>query len=377
MRQAGKGVRMVDPEHQEDPERETPGPGPDDLTGAGGIASWLVHEIGRGSLADSEIGVALLLNRTCEPVAHNAAYLDVAHAQQRTRVETMTRGVARQKADEDDLRAVCSVRSGDLGAHLGPHRLDDGTDAGGFLIFGIGERGAAPTYVEVCLYLPDRSGSRGTEGAGEHHVPALFGAMVDENWRLRVVPSVGAAPFFTDDDVSGSVLPTVHPADLPKLLALGTSVRSGALDLTTIPLNLRASDGTWILVDAALTQVSGDDSEPWLALHCSVPSPPRPGDQIETSSAGPVAAGPDEELATSETWEHLLLRTYPELSDREREIARAVLSGYRVKTIAEHLYLSSSTVRNHLSSLFHRIGVTSQAEFIERLHDLRNDHYPD
>ena len=154
----------------------------------------------------------------------------------------MTRGVAHEKADEVDLHAVRSVRSGDLGVHFGPHHLDDGTDAGSFLIFGIGEPGAAPTYLEVCLYPPDRSGTiggRGTEGAGEHPLPALFGAMVDENWRLRLVPSRGAAPFFAEDDVGGSVLPTVHPADLPKLLTLGTSVRSGALDLMTISLNLR------------------------------------------------------------------------------------------------------------------------------------------
>jgi len=368
MWQAGKAHLVPDSEHQQDLDDEAPR-----------ITSWLVREIEAGTLADSEIGVALLKNRSCEPVATNAAYLDEARAQPRTRVETLIRGVAHPTADEDDLHAVRSVRSGRLGVHLGPHHLADATDADRFLIFGVGEPGAAPTYVEVCLYPPDRSstiGGGGIEGAEEHPLPSLFGAVVDEDWRVRLVPPPGA-PCFSTNDVGESVLPLVHPADLPRVLTMGTKVRSGALDLMRAALNLRASDGTWIPVDVALTQVSGERREPWLALHCWVPTSPSLGDQGETSSARPFAAGPDEELAASETWEHLLLRTYPELSDREREIARAVLSGYRVRTIAQHLFLSTSTVRNHLSSIFHRVGVGSQAEFIERLHDLRQDHYPD
>ena len=64
MWQAKKVYRVVDPEHQQDLDGETPGQGAADLTGARGIASWLVREIVRGSLAHSEIGVALLRNQS-------------------------------------------------------------------------------------------------------------------------------------------------------------------------------------------------------------------------------------------------------------------------------------------------------------------------
>ena len=91
----------------------------------------------------------------------------------------------------------------------------------------------------------------------------------------------------------------------------------------------------------------------------------------------PLLALPaDHGAAPTEDWEPLLLLTHPELSSREREVARALLSGYRVTTIARHLFLSPSTVRNHLSSMFHKVGVESQAELIERFHSLRHDPFP-
>ncbi len=55
------------------------------------------------------------------------------------------------------------------------------------------------------------------------------------------------------------------------------------------------------------------------------------------------------------------------LSGREREILDLVDQGYRVSTIAKSLFISPSTVRNHLSAIFRKVGVTNQAELLERL----------
>lgn len=54
------------------------------------------------------------------------------------------------------------------------------------------------------------------------------------------------------------------------------------------------------------------------------------------------------------------------LSARQQEIARLVLEGMRVSTISDLLALAPSTVRNHLSAVFRKAGVHSQAQFIER-----------
>lgn len=55
------------------------------------------------------------------------------------------------------------------------------------------------------------------------------------------------------------------------------------------------------------------------------------------------------------------------LTSRQWEIVDALLEGKRVPRIARDLFLSQSTVRNHLAALFRRFGVHSQPELIERL----------
>jgi DNA-binding CsgD family transcriptional regulator len=53
-----------------------------------------------------------------------------------------------------------------------------------------------------------------------------------------------------------------------------------------------------------------------------------------------------------------------DLTAREREILELLVTGLRVPSIASQLFISQSTVRNHLSSGFKKLGVTSQAEFL-------------
>jgi DNA-binding NarL/FixJ family response regulator len=55
------------------------------------------------------------------------------------------------------------------------------------------------------------------------------------------------------------------------------------------------------------------------------------------------------------------------LTLREREVLARLLDGERVHTIADELFVSQSTVRNHLSSIFRKVGVHSQSELLRRL----------
>jgi DNA-binding NarL/FixJ family response regulator len=55
------------------------------------------------------------------------------------------------------------------------------------------------------------------------------------------------------------------------------------------------------------------------------------------------------------------------LTPRQWEVLRRIVAGERVPTIASKLYVSQSTVRNHLSAIFERFGVHSQAALIARL----------
>ncbi|MDY0235128.1 MAG: response regulator transcription factor [Gudongella sp.] len=51
-----------------------------------------------------------------------------------------------------------------------------------------------------------------------------------------------------------------------------------------------------------------------------------------------------------------------ELSQREFEILRLVSSGLRNKTIAEQLYISEKTVKNHLTRIFKKIEVNDRVQ---------------
>ena len=69
------------------------------------------------------------------------------------------------------------------------------------------------------------------------------------------------------------------------------------------------------------------------------------------------------------------LEAFPGLDDltgRQREILTRLLQGDRVATISRGMHLAASTVRNHLASIYRKVGVHSQAELIERLHSEAN-----
>jgi DNA-binding NarL/FixJ family response regulator len=82
----------------------------------------------------------------------------------------------------------------------------------------------------------------------------------------------------------------------------------------------------------------------WRSLTVPTPGP--------TTDRHPIAAVPDLSPLTS----------------REREVLDRLRDGERVHTIADALFVSQSTVRNHLSSIFKKVGVHSQAELLGRLH---------
>ncbi len=56
-----------------------------------------------------------------------------------------------------------------------------------------------------------------------------------------------------------------------------------------------------------------------------------------------------------------------ELSSREFDVVTRLMAGYRVPAIAKILFISQSTVRNHLSSVYRKLGVESQQELIDLL----------
>ncbi len=60
---------------------------------------------------------------------------------------------------------------------------------------------------------------------------------------------------------------------------------------------------------------------------------------------------------------------FPDLTEREREVLALIAQGYTNQAIAEKLVISPKTVRNHISSIFSKLQVTSRLEAILRAKD--------
>lgn len=61
-----------------------------------------------------------------------------------------------------------------------------------------------------------------------------------------------------------------------------------------------------------------------------------------------------------------LVDEFGEITPREREVLLCLIDGNRVKTISKKLDISVFTVRNHIKSLFRKLGVNSQERLIEK-----------
>jgi DNA-binding CsgD family transcriptional regulator len=138
-------------------------------------------------------------------------------------------------------------------------------------------------------------------------------------------------------------------------------------------LRLRAADATWKLCRAMVSPLAGG----------------QPAAFAFAIAAGQVAEGPVERVRELE--EHLrrvadeirsagvaaaradlpTTRELPELgrlSAREYEILAQLHAGQRVPAIARLLFLSESTIRTHLTSIFRQFDVSSQQALLDRLH---------
>jgi PAS domain S-box-containing protein len=59
------------------------------------------------------------------------------------------------------------------------------------------------------------------------------------------------------------------------------------------------------------------------------------------------------------------------LTAREKEVLQLLVSGERVPAIAQRLFISQHTVRNHLKSVYRKVGVSTQSELIHKVRMLK------
>lgn len=191
------------------------------------------------------------------------------------------------------------------------------------------------------------------------------------DWTVRriSVDATGLAGLAPSDLVGSSLLEVVHVGDVDDLQR-GAAHALATQRATSVVVNLGTATRRQH-VRVVITPMLGCDDEIGFAIQSTEDDPvderaARLEQHLwriarELEGAGICIGGLDPPLDPE---------TVPgigDLSPRQWEVLRRLLAGERVPGIARALYLSRSTVRNHLTAIFAKFGVHSQEELIELL----------
>jgi DNA-binding CsgD family transcriptional regulator len=155
-------------------------------------------------------------------------------------------------------------------------------------------------------------------------------------------------------------MPRWSPGETPLPIAMVALQAQANVDGDTraARVRMRIPTGGWLLVHADVL-VDGDhvDGDHVDGDHVD-------GDHGDSSGSERVAvmlepAGPAEMLP--------LLLALHGLTDRERQVTELLIGGHGTDDIAERLSISRHTLRDHLKSIFSKVGVSSRAELTASL----------
>jgi len=162
-----------------------------------------------------------------------------------------------------------------------------------------------------------------------------------------------------------SLLGLVDPDDLPSLLfAIGQA--TAGEQAVALPVTLLRHDHARVLCQLVLLPLSPAPSfafalQPVPELAAGNPTLTEFRQLLQRFGHGISVAATARELPFSNGRLRPMLA---ELTSRELQIVHRLAAGDRVPAIAQQLYLAQSTVRNHLSAVFAKLGVRSQQELI-------------
>jgi PAS domain S-box-containing protein len=201
--------------------------------------------------------------------------------------------------------------------------------------------------------------------------PIAVGIM-DHQWRIERLSSdvIYITGIEAAEYAGRSLLSLLHPDDATQLTQKkwtpGTTVTACSR------LRIRHRDGSWLGLCLLIGPLGKDraDRSTFALITAPEPSPSwsdsRVSDlerRLRHIGAEVVASGVLETMGSVPA-----RRDAPQmanLSSRQWDILNRLTRGDRVPTIAADLYLSQSTIRNHLSEIFRRFGVHSQSELLD------------
>jgi len=220
---------------------------------------------------------------------------------------------------------------------------------------------------QVALAAWEESDHEPSLAAGELLGRTVAVALVDASGATNAAAVERPVDDLVTADLLGSRL---VPADDRDLLASLASDPGNQREAMSIGYSVRfaTSSGRIITLDAIATALAGSTDR--LVLLMLPAATPRELEfeahlrriAIEIEASGILArSGSIPEVALARLAETSML------TPRQREVLRRLVAGQRVRTIASELFVSQSTIRNHLSAVFEHFGVHSQGELLERV----------
>jgi len=359
-----------------DADGESPG-----STGAGSTPGPWAELVAGASVVDHEAlarldFAALLLDLPCGRIrASNQAAADlfeVPVAQMLGRLNTDVLGLDNPESAQ---RAMAMLASGELDGYRAHRHVT--TPSGAHKVVHVWCRAVELDGTRSAVYFLSSPGD-----AWESAWPAppplglepLVVGSVDREWRVdRISADIREALGWDRDELIGRpILADVHPDDVGALLR---ATAPGCESLVMFRHRLRNHDGAWVRVQGVLLRLD----ETLRPRHAFAMLPDRASGE-EVPSADRIAelearlrriAAELQAAGVIDDVDRLPSATdHPQLTDlstRQWEILIRLMRGERVPAIAKALYLSPSTVRNHLAAIFTRFGVHSQADLLTLL----------
>jgi DNA-binding CsgD family transcriptional regulator len=279
--------------------------------------------------------------------------------------------VGARVAAEIEPRLV-ALESGAIPGYQGDRRFSDGqgqTIEAHHSLTRVDLCDASP--VAVAMITVKRGGDRPGEPPSRDRQTTPVLATLDHDWRFDAVsPDAETALGLTPAALVGnSLLAEVHPNDVAEALAaLSRSLEEGPTTTTT---RLRVGDG-WRTVGLVVgplcrhqparsalwirpqrfTGPEVDDEERLDVLERHIRRIAR---EVEATGIGVFLAAHEPAVPVDD------------LTSQQAEVIARLLRGESIATMAAGLHLSRSTVRNHLSAVYRKFGVHSQAELVAHL----------
>lgn len=196
----------------------------------------------------------------------------------------------------------------------------------------------------------------------------LVGARVtlDDRWQLsRVSTSTGLLLGQPAAELRAtSIIELTHTDD--RLALLSAFARATSVTGVGVRVRLCHKDGSWRTTHAAPTVLESDGTSVFAVDLAIDEEGTGPSNELGRLAGHlrRIAAQIESAGVLVETGDPLGLPIMTDLSARQWEVVSRLVRGERVATIAAEMFLSQSTVRNHLSAIFRKVGVHSQQELL-------------